>query len=57
MKHKFLDKYYVGEWNEKGFPQGKGIMLKPEKYVYYGEFNKIPNGVGSVELFQEQIRY
>ena len=35
MKHKFLDKYYIGEWNN-GFPYGKGIMLEPEKFLYYG---------------------
>jgi len=36
MKHKYLDKYYIGEWNKNGYPEGKGVMLEPESYIYYG---------------------
>jgi len=36
MKHKYLDKYYIGEWNALGYPEGKGVMLEPETYIYFG---------------------
>jgi len=36
MKHKYLDKYYIGEWNTLGYPEGKGVMLEPETYIYFG---------------------
>ncbi len=57
MKHKFYDKYYIGEWNEQGFPSGKGILLVPDNFLYYGEFHNLPNGKGTVELFKEKIKY
>ena len=48
MKHKFYDKYYIGEWNQEGYPQGKGALLVPDSFLYYGEFDKVPNGEGIV---------
>jgi hypothetical protein len=35
MKHKFLDKYYIGEW-QNGGPGGLGILLEPDYCLYYG---------------------
>jgi hypothetical protein len=36
MKHKYYDKYYVGQWNENGFPEGRGVLLVPDSFIYHG---------------------
>jgi hypothetical protein len=57
MKHKYLDKYYIGEWNKNGYPEGKGVMLEPGSYIYYGQFRAVPDGYGVLELFKERLVY
>ena len=57
MKHKCLDKYYVGKWNHNGEPEGLGVMFEPEQYIYHGEFKVVPNGVGTLELLKEKFIY
>lgn len=57
MKHKYYDKYYVGEWSQDGYPDGKGVLYVPDYFLYHGHFDKTPSGQGTVELFRERIRY
>ena len=42
MKHKYYDKYYVGNWNHEGYPEGKGVLLVPDTFLYSGDFKKTP---------------
>lgn len=57
MKHKYLDKYYVGKWSAEGEPEGLGVMFEPDNYVYHGEFHVIPNGSGTLQLLKEGLAY
>lgn len=57
MKHKFYDKYYIGQWNQDGYPEGKGVLLVPDTFLYHGEFHNTPSGKGIVELFRDKIKY
>lgn len=57
MKHKSLDKYYLGVWNQEGNQEGFGILYEPQSYFYYGEFNLVPNGKGKLELIKQGIVY
>lgn len=38
-------------------PEGKGVLLVPDSFLYHGEFHSLPNGKGVVELFREKIKY
>jgi hypothetical protein len=57
MKHKFLDKYYQGKWNDRGEPEGLGLMYEPDHYLYHGEFHLVPFGNGSLLLLKDQLLY
>ena len=37
MRHKFENKYFIGDWNE-GKPEGKGIFYEPNNILYDGDF-------------------
>ena len=52
MKHKYENKYFMGDWN-KGLPNGRGIYYDPEAIFYDGEFKEGAfEGDAKVKLFK-----
>jgi hypothetical protein len=54
MGHVDRDEYYLGGWEHK-FKKGKGLSYRKGEYIYYGEFDKTPNGTGFLKLYQQNI--
>lgn len=54
MKHKQKDEYYIGEWKDH-IRKGQGISYSKGEYLYYGEFDQVPNGTGILKLYKQNI--
>lgn len=57
MKHKTKNLYYLGDWSQAGYQQGKGIVYAPEEYLYYGDFDSVPHGHGTLESLADRYVY
>ncbi len=57
MKDKKLDKYYRGQWNARGTPEGKGILYEPGFFYYEGELKDVPHGRGTIDFIREGFIY
>ena len=57
MRHKFENKYFLGDWNE-GKPNGKGIYYDPNNILYKGDFEKgLLMGEAEVHLLKKNCLY
>ena len=57
MRHKTKDLFYLGDWSQVGYPQGKGIIYAVNEYVYYGDFDSVPHGDGVLESISDKYVY
>jgi len=57
MRHKTKDLFYLGDWSQGGYPQGKGIIYAVNEYVYYGDFDSVPHGDGVLESISDKFVY
>lgn len=57
FKHKVKDLYFLGDWTEAGYQQGKGIIYSVDEYIYYGNIDTVPSGTGVLESLVDQYIY
>ena len=49
--------YYLGDWSQAGYQQGKGVIFVQDEYAFYGDFDTVPHGHGVLESFSSRYVY
>ena len=53
MRHKDINRFYVGDWKE-GVPEGQAFIYEPERILFNGKFEHgMPNGHAQIRFIQD----